>query len=216
MVNETTGEVYGHVVSVDALGEAYVIPIQSTLLDIQTHLGAREVCLPTMAEVFYLRSSQDDAVSTSTTPTADSMNATSCDATCKPNSPREKHQKETEPGYCENSPGVLDQSQSKSTGRWSAEGGPLPSSSHSVGLTPQSLISSPTCAIDVDEEIDSAIKTDSGYATMVNSGAPSPGSSFLSHTRSEPRSRSRLRTTPQPLVRVRYQNPVTPVDRSSR
>ena len=72
MVNETTGEVYGHVVSVDALGEAYVMPIQSTLLDIQTHLGAHEVCLPTMEEVFYLRGSQEDAVSASAIPAAES------------------------------------------------------------------------------------------------------------------------------------------------
>lgn len=57
VVNEATGEVYGHVVSTDALGEAYVMPIQSTLLAIQTHLHAREISLPTMEEVSQLQHS---------------------------------------------------------------------------------------------------------------------------------------------------------------
>lgn len=60
-MNEATGEVYGHVVSVDTLGEAYVMPIQSTLLDIRTHLRAHEVCLPSKEEVFSLRDLQEHA-----------------------------------------------------------------------------------------------------------------------------------------------------------
>jgi len=58
VVNEVTGEVYGHVVSVDALGEAYVIPIQSTLLDIKSRMGARDVRLPSTEEISALRDDQ--------------------------------------------------------------------------------------------------------------------------------------------------------------
>ncbi|KAK0660863.1 hypothetical protein QBC41DRAFT_368630 [Cercophora samala] len=49
VVNETTHEVYGHVISVDALGEAHVIPLESTLSDIRARLGADEVALTSAA-----------------------------------------------------------------------------------------------------------------------------------------------------------------------
>ncbi|KAI1311641.1 hypothetical protein F5Y03DRAFT_284940 [Xylaria venustula] len=42
----TTGEVYGHVVSTDMFGEAYVMPLDDTLRDIQAHLRATYVGLP--------------------------------------------------------------------------------------------------------------------------------------------------------------------------
>ncbi|KAK1758145.1 hypothetical protein QBC47DRAFT_317323, partial [Echria macrotheca] len=43
---EDTGEVFGHVVSIDALGEAYVMPIHDTLQSIRLHFGAQYVDLP--------------------------------------------------------------------------------------------------------------------------------------------------------------------------
>ncbi|KAK2603664.1 hypothetical protein QQS21_004137 [Conoideocrella luteorostrata] len=54
VVNEATYEVYGHVVSIDTLGEAYVVPIQSTLLDIQTELHADNVSLPVRGASYQL------------------------------------------------------------------------------------------------------------------------------------------------------------------
>jgi hypothetical protein len=50
-VNELTGEVYGHIVSMDAFGEAYVVPIQSILRDIQALPGVEKVELPTTKDV---------------------------------------------------------------------------------------------------------------------------------------------------------------------
>ncbi|KAI3333509.1 hypothetical protein F4824DRAFT_245505 [Ustulina deusta] len=46
VIHETTGEVYGHVVSMDMFGEAYVMPFDNTLRDIQAHLRADYVGLP--------------------------------------------------------------------------------------------------------------------------------------------------------------------------
>ncbi|RYO90998.1 hypothetical protein DL766_000466 [Monosporascus sp. MC13-8B] len=51
VVDELTGEVYGHVVSADAFGEAYVMPIQDTLRDVQRHLRALYVSLPSRGVV---------------------------------------------------------------------------------------------------------------------------------------------------------------------
>ncbi|KAK4675125.1 hypothetical protein QC764_0074720 [Podospora pseudoanserina] len=51
VVSETTHEVYGHVISVDALGEAHVVPLESTLSDIRAQLDVDEVALPTKADL---------------------------------------------------------------------------------------------------------------------------------------------------------------------
>ncbi|KAH9897176.1 hypothetical protein F4778DRAFT_783283 [Xylariomycetidae sp. FL2044] len=45
VVREDTGDVYGHVVSVDMFGEAYVMPLCHTLASIRTQLEADNVCL---------------------------------------------------------------------------------------------------------------------------------------------------------------------------
>ncbi|RYP11812.1 hypothetical protein DL765_007578 [Monosporascus sp. GIB2] len=58
VVNEHTGEVYGHVVSADAFGEAYVMPIQDTLRDVQRHLQAWYVSLPSREVVRVRREMQ--------------------------------------------------------------------------------------------------------------------------------------------------------------
>lgn len=44
-IDEATGNVYGHIVSVDSFGEAYVMPIHDTLLDIASHLGLGAQCV---------------------------------------------------------------------------------------------------------------------------------------------------------------------------
>lgn len=75
VVNETTGEVYGHVVSVDALGEAYVMPIQPTLQDIRTHLGAHQVRFPSKEEIASLRALREQAAVVDFTNIAASWNA---------------------------------------------------------------------------------------------------------------------------------------------
>ncbi|KAM7210261.1 hypothetical protein V8F06_014355 [Rhypophila decipiens] len=46
VVKKETGEVYGHVVSVDSFGEAYIMPIQGTLDEIKSHLHDDSVVLP--------------------------------------------------------------------------------------------------------------------------------------------------------------------------
>ncbi|KAI0974900.1 hypothetical protein F4678DRAFT_355004 [Xylaria arbuscula] len=46
VIRESTGEVYGHVVSTDMFGEAYIMPLGNTLRDIQAHLHADQVNLP--------------------------------------------------------------------------------------------------------------------------------------------------------------------------
>ncbi|KAI1361553.1 hypothetical protein F5Y08DRAFT_342587 [Xylaria arbuscula] len=46
VIKVTTGEVYGHVVSIDMFGEANVIPFDHALRDIQAHLRADQVGLP--------------------------------------------------------------------------------------------------------------------------------------------------------------------------
>ncbi|KAM4058971.1 hypothetical protein HRG_008154 [Hirsutella rhossiliensis] len=51
VVSESTGEVYGHVVSMDAFGEAQVMPIQATLESIRTQLDASRVFLPTLKDI---------------------------------------------------------------------------------------------------------------------------------------------------------------------
>ncbi|KAK4641523.1 hypothetical protein QC761_501090 [Podospora bellae-mahoneyi] len=51
VVSETTHEVYGHVISVDALGEAHLVPLESTLSDIRAQLDVDEVALPTKADL---------------------------------------------------------------------------------------------------------------------------------------------------------------------
>ncbi|KAI0466802.1 hypothetical protein F4859DRAFT_285197 [Xylaria cf. heliscus] len=45
VIREATGEVYGHVVSMDMFGEAYVMPLNHTLRDIQAHLHTDRVML---------------------------------------------------------------------------------------------------------------------------------------------------------------------------
>jgi hypothetical protein len=51
VVNESTGEVYGYVVSIDAFGEAQVMPIELVLADIKQKLQAERVWLPSSNEV---------------------------------------------------------------------------------------------------------------------------------------------------------------------
>ncbi|KAM7220163.1 hypothetical protein V8F06_004491 [Rhypophila decipiens] len=51
VVSEGTGEVYGHVVSVDSFGEAYIMPIQGTLDEIKSHLHADSVIIPSEADI---------------------------------------------------------------------------------------------------------------------------------------------------------------------
>ncbi|KAK4206089.1 hypothetical protein QBC37DRAFT_301498 [Rhypophila decipiens] len=46
VVSKETGEVYGHVVSIDSFGEAYIMPIQGTLDEIKSHLHADSVIIP--------------------------------------------------------------------------------------------------------------------------------------------------------------------------
>ena len=50
VVGEQSYGVYGHLVAADALGEAYVVPFDKTLLDIKHSLGAVSVCLPSRSE----------------------------------------------------------------------------------------------------------------------------------------------------------------------
>ena len=51
VVHERTGKVYGHVVSIDSFGEAYVLPIQGTLDEIRRHTKAKSVWLPSAIEI---------------------------------------------------------------------------------------------------------------------------------------------------------------------
>lgn len=64
VVDSHTYEVYGHVVALDAFGEAYVIPIKETLRCIEKQLSAQRVCLPRQDEVQeWIRQSQVEQVS---------------------------------------------------------------------------------------------------------------------------------------------------------
>ncbi|KAL9632565.1 MAG: hypothetical protein Q9164_005245 [Protoblastenia rupestris] len=51
VVSETNHEVLGHVVASDIMGEAYVVPIHATFLDIKQKHGARSVSLPTGSDI---------------------------------------------------------------------------------------------------------------------------------------------------------------------
>lgn len=57
VIDEKTSRLYGHVVSVDAFGEAQVIPIHCTLQSIKEQLKAIRVSLPLSWEVEQLSSS---------------------------------------------------------------------------------------------------------------------------------------------------------------
>lgn len=50
VVDIKTCEVYGHIVALDALGEACIVPFNAALRDIQGRLSARSVSLPTETE----------------------------------------------------------------------------------------------------------------------------------------------------------------------
>ena len=50
VVDESTCEVYGHVVASDAMGDTYVVPLNATLQDMEANLGAA-VALPTAADI---------------------------------------------------------------------------------------------------------------------------------------------------------------------
>ena len=50
VVDESTCEVYGHVVASDAMGDTYVVPLNATLRDMEKKLGAA-VSLPTEADI---------------------------------------------------------------------------------------------------------------------------------------------------------------------
>jgi hypothetical protein len=56
VVEEATGQVLGHVVSVDMFNEAYVMPIRATLQNIAEHLHAERVTLPTRESIASYRS----------------------------------------------------------------------------------------------------------------------------------------------------------------
>ena len=66
-MNLLTGEVYGHVVSADAFGEASVIPIQTSFKVVKEQLHARDVELPTSAQVSQHQRTQRTVASASTT-----------------------------------------------------------------------------------------------------------------------------------------------------
>jgi hypothetical protein len=51
VVDVTSGEVFGHVVSVDAMGEAFVVPMQATLQNLEERLGVNSAALPTKEQV---------------------------------------------------------------------------------------------------------------------------------------------------------------------
>ncbi|KAF9878594.1 hypothetical protein CkaCkLH20_04086 [Colletotrichum karsti] len=52
VVDAKSGDVYGHVIAIDALGEAYVAPMTDTLEEIRGALGADTVKLPTHHDVW--------------------------------------------------------------------------------------------------------------------------------------------------------------------
>lgn len=62
VVDAETKEVFGHVVAVDVLREAYVIPLDELFLDIKRVLGANTVRLPTRREVEQQRHSSQQPV----------------------------------------------------------------------------------------------------------------------------------------------------------
>ena len=51
VVDESTCEVYGHVVASDAMGDTYVVPLNATLRDMEEKLAAAAVVLPTEADI---------------------------------------------------------------------------------------------------------------------------------------------------------------------
>lgn len=51
MVNESTGEVYGYVISIDVFGEAQVMPLGSVMLSIKEKLNAVRVWLPSLGDM---------------------------------------------------------------------------------------------------------------------------------------------------------------------
>ena len=65
-MNLLTGEVYGHVVSADAFGEASVIPIQTSFKVVKEQLHARDVELPTSAQISQHQRTQRTVASAST------------------------------------------------------------------------------------------------------------------------------------------------------
>ena len=60
VVDPLTCEVYGHVVASDAMGDTYVVPLQSTLRDMEERLGAA-VSLPTEADIHTWHKRQSQA-----------------------------------------------------------------------------------------------------------------------------------------------------------
>lgn len=50
VVDQSTFQVYGHVVASDAMGDTYVVPLNATLRDMEEKLGAA-VCLPTESDI---------------------------------------------------------------------------------------------------------------------------------------------------------------------
>lgn len=61
VVDRETCEIYGHVVAVDALEEAYIIPLNATLRDIQKSLAAKSVSLPVKADLHRPPESEDSS-----------------------------------------------------------------------------------------------------------------------------------------------------------
>ncbi len=57
VVNPVSMEVYGHLVATDAMGDAYVLPLHSTFVEMQQQLAVDSVSLPTTGDLleFVLR-----------------------------------------------------------------------------------------------------------------------------------------------------------------
>jgi hypothetical protein len=56
VVDPSSGRILGHVASIDAFGEAFIVPFQETLRDIRNSLGAVHVRLPSQDDIDKLRS----------------------------------------------------------------------------------------------------------------------------------------------------------------
>lgn len=54
VVDETTGEVYGHLVASDMFGDGYVVPIHAAFDDIKSRLNLFSVSLPAMQNILSL------------------------------------------------------------------------------------------------------------------------------------------------------------------
>lgn len=95
VVNDSSLEVYGHIVAGDAFGEVYVVPVWDTFDDIKREMNATRVSLATSVDVLChasetvekkAKSSEKAGKDTST------LNFKGCSYACSVNSPVEKTQ----------------------------------------------------------------------------------------------------------------------------